>query len=31
LFLAGAVLLYFVDEQKGREEVQYLKLPPQAN
>ncbi len=26
LFLAGGILLYFVDEQKGREEAQYLKL-----
>jgi UMF1 family MFS transporter len=30
LFVAGGILLYFVDEQKGREEVQYLKLPPQS-
>jgi UMF1 family MFS transporter len=30
LFLAGGALLYFVDEQKGREEVQYLTLPPRA-
>lgn len=27
LFLAGGILLYFVDEQKGREEVQYLRYP----
>ncbi len=26
LFLIGGVLLYFVDEQKGKQEIQYLKL-----
>ncbi|MGH7497148.1 MAG: MFS transporter [bacterium] len=30
LFLAGGVLLYFVDEQKGREEVRHLELPPRT-
>lgn len=26
LFIAGAILLYFVDEQKGQKEVEYLRL-----
>ncbi|MCK4446853.1 MAG: MFS transporter, partial [Candidatus Marinimicrobia bacterium] len=26
LFIAGAIMLYFVDEEKGREEVKFLEL-----
>jgi UMF1 family MFS transporter len=26
LFIAGGILLYFIDEEKGKREIEYLKL-----